>query len=108
MSLDQDNALLLCYDVPDYEILYFESEPTLGQELLQVSRKSIYPQFFFEAYEDDDDLESQPKYVYLGGFATVRAMLAERMSFQYRVNQKEERRRARRGGTPTRSKSLQL
>ena len=112
MSLDQDNALLLCYDVPEYEILYIENEPTLWQELLQVSKKSIFPQFFFEPLlqddsDEDDDEEGngeEPKYVYLGGFATVRAILAERMSSQYRTSEMEERRKGRRRRL-TRSKS---
>ncbi|KAL3937418.1 MAG: hypothetical protein SGBAC_007469, partial [Bacillariaceae sp.] len=116
MSLDQDNALLLCYDVPNYDIVYIETEPTLGQELLEVSRKSIYPQFFYESTADSDcedefgedgadKKKEKAKHIYLGGMATVRVMLTERMSFQYRSKQQRIRKSSSR---PSRVKSLDI
>ncbi|CAJ1935266.1 unnamed protein product [Cylindrotheca closterium] len=122
MGLDQDNALLLCYDVPKYSILYVENDLSLAQELLEISRKSIYPQFFYEPNVDSDsdsDNESggggadtknketeTEKYVYLGGLATVRAMLIERMSFQYRIREQRERRKS--SSRPIRAQSLNI
>jgi len=100
-NMDQySDALLLCFDVPVYRMISMDEEVDLSQKLLGISRKSIYPQFFFERlsceekFDDedrDDDNNGDDKYTYLGGFSTVKAMLLERMAYQWRSSEKRQR-----------------
>jgi len=112
-NMDQySDALLLCFDVPVYRMIDMEEEVDMSQKLLGISRKSIYPQFFFERlsceekcdHEDSEDKfgihatddnktkdNGDDKYTYLGGFSTVKAMLLERMAYQWRSSEKRQR-----------------
>jgi len=112
-NMDQySDALLLCFDVPVYRMIDMEEELDMSQKLLGISRKSIYPQFFFERlsceekcdHEESEDKfgihatddnktkdNGDDKYTYLGGFSTVKAMLLERMAYQWRSSEKRQR-----------------
>lgn len=82
MDKDQDAAILLCYDIPSYRVICLERYREIGKRLLALSRKSIFPQFF---YRSECMTEEQ---VYLGGFAAVRAMVLAGIAHRERLDQR--------------------
>ena len=71
---DQDNAMKICREVPIVPyIVLKESKPALAAELMQLSKKAYYPQFFWKKTRHEEESTDDPAVTttFLGDYATV-------------------------------------
>ena len=72
---DQDNAMKICREVAILPyIVLKESKPGLATELLQLSKRTHYPQFFWRTRQDiqeDESSDNPAVTTFLGDYSTV-------------------------------------